>query len=72
MTDTEVHVRFLLAWAHTHLQTRVKALREQDCERGDGILVWVIMVALLAAGAIAVVALIVAKAQDTANNTKTQ
>ena len=67
MTDTEVQVRLLMAWAHTHLQARVTAIREQDPERGDGILVWVVMVALLVAAAIAIVAIIVAKAKDTAN-----
>ncbi len=72
MTDTEVQVRLLMAWAHTMLQTRVKALRAEDSERGDGILVWVIMVALLAAASIAVVAIIVNKAKSTATNTKTQ
>ena len=72
MTDTEVQMRFLMAWAQTGLQRRAKALREEDSERGDGILIWVIMVALLAAAAIAVVAIIVTKAKDTANNTKTQ
>jgi hypothetical protein len=72
MTDTEVQVRLLTAWAHTYLQGRVSALREEDSERGDGILVWVIMVALLAAAAIAVVAIIVNKAKSTATNTNTQ
>ncbi len=72
MTDTEVQVRLLMAWAHTQLRSRVRALREQDPERGDGILIWVIMVALLAAAAIAVVAIIVTKAKSTANNTNTQ
>ncbi len=72
MTDTEVQVRFLMAWAQTGLERRLKALRKEDPERGDGILVWVIMVALLAAAAIAVVAIIVSKAKSTANNTKTQ
>lgn len=72
MTNTELQVRFLMGWVHTQVQTRVKALHEEDSERGDGILVWVIMVALLATAAIAVVAIIVGKAKDTANNTNTQ
>jgi hypothetical protein len=49
---------------------RAAALAEPD--RGDGILIWVVMTALLAAAAIAIVAIIVAKATSTANNTKTQ
>jgi len=72
MTDTEVQVRLLMAWARTHLQARATALREQDPERGDGILASVVMVALLVAAAIAIVAIIVAKAKDTANKTQTQ
>lgn len=72
MTDTEAQVRMMRAWAMTRLQAHVRALREEDPERGDGILVWVIMVALLAAAAITVVAIIVAKAKKTANNTNTQ
>lgn len=41
-------------------------------DRGDGILVWVIMTALLAAAALAIVAIIVTKATDKANQTQVQ
>jgi hypothetical protein len=51
---------------------RIQMLKNEDPERGDGVLPWVIMTALLAAAAIAIVAIIVQKAKDTANNTKTQ
>lgn len=54
------------------MRWRISMITEQDPERGDGILIWVVMTALLAAAAIAIVAIIVAKATDTANNTKTQ
>ena len=72
ITETEAQVRMFMALALNYLQPRVRALREEDRERGDGILVWVIMVALLAAAAIAVVAIIVGKAKTTANDTNTQ
>ncbi len=72
MTDTEMQVRMLVAWTLGHLHAHVRALREDDHDRGDGILIWVIMVALLAAAAIVIVAIIVVKAKSTANNTKTQ
>lgn len=62
-----VEIRLLWAWA----RARVALLREQDGERGN-LLVWAVMTALLVAAAIAVVAIIVAKAKSTANNTKTQ
>lgn len=68
MTFIETQIRLLVAWT----QTRVQALHEEDSERGDGILVWVIMTALLAAAAIAIVAIIVAKATSKANDTNTQ
>lgn len=58
-----------LAWAW--VQKRREEMR-QEPERGDGILVWVVMTALLVAAAIAIVAIIVAKATDKANNTQTQ
>jgi hypothetical protein len=58
-----------LAWAW--FQTRLEEMR-QEPDRGDGILVWVVMTALLVAAAIAIVAVIVAKATDKANNTQTQ
>lgn len=62
----------LYAWAHTQVAWRRDAMREQDPERGDGILVWVIMVAALAAAAIVIVAIIVNKAQTKANDVQTQ
>lgn len=67
MTDTEVQIRLLMAWTMSH----VRALREEDSERGE-LLPWVIITALLAAAAIAIVAIIVKKATDTAQKTKTQ
>lgn len=68
MTALEAQIRMIWAWS----QTRVDAVRGEDPERGDGILIWVIMTAILAAAAIAVVAIIVTKAKDSANNVKTQ
>ena len=68
MTTLEAHVRLLVAWTHA----RVQALHNEDPARGDGILIWVIMTAILAAAAIAIVAIIVAKATDKANTTNTQ
>jgi hypothetical protein len=68
MTTLAVEIRLLVAWT----QARVQALRSEDPERGDGILVWVIMTAILAAAAITIVAIIVAKATSKANNTNTQ
>jgi hypothetical protein len=59
-------VAMIRAW----VVSRIRETREDD-ERGE-LLTWVIMTALLAAAAIAVVAVIVTKATDTANNTKTQ
>jgi hypothetical protein len=63
-------------WTQAHLDSYQRARREtllgDDPERGDGILIWVVMTALLAAAAIAIVAIIVAKARSTANNTQTQ
>jgi hypothetical protein len=71
MSSAELQVQMLVAWTVGQLRKRVRALREEP-ERGDGILVWVIMVALLAAAAITIVAIIVTKATSTANNVKTQ
>lgn len=68
MTAIEAQVRLLVAWT----QARAQALRQEDPERGDGILIWVIMTAILAAAAITIVAIIVAKATNKANDTKTQ
>ncbi len=61
-------IQFVMAWFHA----RMAQLGEQDRERGDGILIWVVMVALLAAAAVAIVAIIVTKATDTANNINVQ
>jgi hypothetical protein len=72
MTLAEIQIRMLWAWAISHTESRRSALREQDPERGDGILVWVIMVAALAAAAIIIVAIIVNKAQTKANDVQTQ
>lgn len=59
-----------LVWAW--FQTRREQLKDEPNDRGDGILIWVIMTAILAAAAIAIVAIIVTKATDKANNTQTQ
>jgi hypothetical protein len=69
---TEIQLLYYFTRAHfTRLQhSRAEALA--DPERGDGILIWVVMTALLAAAAIAIVAIIVQKATSTANNTQTQ
>lgn len=67
-------IQLLYYWTRHHLdvlrQQRADSLA--DPESGDGILIWVVMTALLAAAAIAIVAIIVAKATSTANNTQTQ
>jgi hypothetical protein len=64
-------IQLIWWWTYTQLATRRQALRDHP-ERGDGILIWVVMTALLAAAAIAIVAIIVNKAKSTANNTQTQ
>lgn len=61
-----IEIQVLCAW----LGARVRDLRVQR-DRGE-VLPWVIITALLAAAAIAIVAIIVAKAKSTANNVKTQ
>jgi hypothetical protein len=67
-------IQLIYYWARMHVMTLQQRQREQggDPERGDGILIWVVMTALLAAAAIAIVAIIVNKAKSTANNTQTQ
>jgi hypothetical protein len=69
-------IKLVWWWTQAHLdsyqRTRLETLQGDDPERGDGILIWVVMTALLAAAAIAIVAIIVAKARSTANNTQTQ
>jgi hypothetical protein len=72
MTQAELRIRMLWAWASSQAEGRRAAMREQDPERGDGLLVWVIMVAALAAAAIIIVAIIVNKAQTKANDVQTQ
>lgn len=72
MTLIETQIRLLVAWVRIETQTRVHALHDEDSERGDGILIWVIMTAILAAAAIATVAIIVTKATNKANDTNTQ
>ncbi|HWC36419.1 MAG TPA: hypothetical protein VG650_16550 [Mycobacteriales bacterium] len=67
-------IQLIYYWTRSHfmaLQQRQRGLGG-DPERGDGILIWVVMTALLAAAAIAIVAIIVSKAKSTANNTQTQ
>jgi hypothetical protein len=67
-------IQLLYYWTriqHAVLQHR-RHLAAQEPDRGDGILIWVVMTALLAAAAIAIVAIIVTKAKSTANNTQTQ
>jgi hypothetical protein len=67
-------IQLIYYWTRTHLTALNQRRLEQagDPERGDGILIWVVMTALLAAAAIAIVAIIVGKAKSTANNTQTQ
>jgi len=55
-----------LVWAF--FGARARALRE-DGERGDGILIWVLMTAVLAVAAIAITGLIVKYATSTARTT---
>jgi hypothetical protein len=64
-------IQLIWWWTQAQLRTRRQLLREEP-DRGDGILIWVVMTALLAAAAIAIVAIIVNKAKSTANNTQTQ
>lgn len=59
-----------MVWAW--LQSRREELMQEPNDRGDGILIWVVMTAILAAAAIAIVAIIVTKATDKANQTQTQ
>jgi hypothetical protein len=67
MTD----IQLIWWWTQTQLYSRRQAMQDAP-DRGDGILIWVVMTALLAAAAIAIVAIIVTKAKSTANNTQTQ
>jgi hypothetical protein len=64
-------IQLIWWWTQAEIATRRQILREEP-DRGDGILIWVVMTALLAAAAIAIVAIIVNKAKSTANNTQTQ
>jgi hypothetical protein len=66
-----VELSVLLAWTRVQLAMR-RSRAAAEAERGDGILIWVVMTALLAAAAIAIVAIIVTKATSTANNVQTQ
>lgn len=59
-----------MVWAM--FQSRREEFKKEPNDRGDGILIWVIMTAILAAAAIIIVAIIVTKATDKANNTQTQ
>ena len=68
MTIIEAQIRLLVAWT----RARVQVLQNEDPERGDGILIWVLVTALLAAAAITIVGLIVTKATHMANDTNTQ
>jgi hypothetical protein len=67
-------IQLIYYWTRTQLNALNQRRLTQmgDPERGDGILIWVVMTALLAAAAIAIVAIIVNKAKSTANNTQTQ
>ena len=67
-------IQLIYYWTQHHIAALRQRQLEQggDPERGDGILIWVVMTALLAAAAIAIVAIIVSKAKSTANNTQTQ
>lgn len=64
-------IQLIWWWTQAQVSMRRQILREEP-DRGDGILIWVVMTALLAAAAIAIVAIIVNKAKSTANNTQTQ
>lgn len=68
--EITTELRMVWAWMHTRQQRLLEQQRDRD--RGDGILVWVIMTALLAAAALAIVAIIVTKATDKANQTQVQ
>lgn len=72
MTTIDAQIRMLMAWTQTQIHARRDFIASDDPERGDGILVWVIMTAILAAAAITIVAIIVTKATNKANDTNTQ
>jgi hypothetical protein len=65
-----IEIQLLWAWVANHVRD-VQRGRHENSDRGE-VLPWVIITALLAAAAIAIVAIIVAKAKSTANNVKTQ
>jgi hypothetical protein len=69
---TEIHLIYYWTRAQLSVLNQRRLAEMGDPERGDGILIWVVMTALLAAAAIAIVAIIVNKAKSTANNTQTQ
>jgi hypothetical protein len=69
---TEIHLIYYWTRAQLTVLNQRRLAEMGDPERGDGILIWVVMTALLAAAAIAIVAIIVNKAKSTANNTQTQ
>lgn len=67
-TDMPVEIQLIVAWA-SH---RIAMFKADDPERGDGILPWVVLTAVLVAAALAVGLIIVNKAKQTANNVQTQ
>ena len=60
-------IRMVWAW----FCARREAMKAEP-DRGDGILVWVIMTALLVAAALAIVTILVTKATNKANQVQTQ
>jgi hypothetical protein len=56
----------------TYALARFFAVPKEERERGDGILIWVIVIAALAIAAIAIVAIIVNTATTKARTVKTQ
>jgi hypothetical protein len=65
-----IEIELLWAWVANQVRD-VQRGRRKSSDRGE-VLPWVIITALLAAAAIAIVAIIVTKAKNTANNVKTQ
>jgi hypothetical protein len=63
-----IEIRLIWAW----LASRAAALREADRDSGVETLSWVVLTALIVAAAIAVAAIIIAKAKSAANNIQLQ
>jgi hypothetical protein len=63
-----LQVQMLWAWATAY----TNSIPAEERDRGDGVLVWVVVVAAMVVAALVVVALVSQKSQDTVTNIKTQ